>query len=167
MRRRSVVVVPSDDWGWRDVRPALKRLTSVEVVGVARSVGEARSLAAERPLDALVAADRLNGRSSVADLVALRPLLAPGAKLVVFAERLDAEAIARLDDFALDGLFLWSCLNRRDPPARPGGGPPDRPDRRQPRGGAGLPGRPPPPVPSPSQPGTPDRPRASGATRTA
>jgi DNA-binding NarL/FixJ family response regulator len=116
MQGRSVVVVPSDGWGWREVPSALEELPGVDLVGTARSVGEARGLAGIGPPDAVVATDRLDGRSIMADLVALRPLLAVGGKLVVLAEAPEAEAVAALDDFALDGLFLWSHLTHETLP---------------------------------------------------
>jgi len=110
MERRLVIVVPSEDWGWQAVPPLLAEMPGVQVLGPARSPTEARAMAEKHRPYAVVAADYVSGRSVVAEVIALRSIVGDGCKIVVLATRLDAATIVKLDDLALDGLFLWAEL---------------------------------------------------------
>lgn len=81
--RNQVLLIPSTECGWSDVRNAVAALTSDTVVRETTSLRHARRLAAERAPDLVLAAGRVAGESSVPFLRRPHRDVCPHRKILV------------------------------------------------------------------------------------
>lgn len=113
----TVLLVRSGDFGWSEVRQALREMPGVRLAGVATGLRQARAYAADHRPDLVLAAATVEGSSIGPFLHELRRDLGSAIKFAVFANRLTAADVAPLTDLGHTSCFLWGDLDATTLPA--------------------------------------------------
>lgn len=108
MQRRTVVLVRSTSYGWLGLGQLLVTLSSVSVVAEMACQEKAIQFGYEHKPDVIVAAASISQRSTVPLLRAIRVAAAPASKILVVADRFEANEMAELADIGLSRHLLWS-----------------------------------------------------------
>ncbi len=110
MEQRRVLLIPSDDFGWGDLRRALGVLPDARIVGeVADAHMIPNAVQAARP-DIVFSAAALAGVSIVPAIVALHHAATPVARFILFATRFDPGQLAALAAVDVADCLLWGDL---------------------------------------------------------
>lgn len=110
IRGYNVLLIPSTECGWSDVRKAAVALTGDTVVREATSLRQARRLAAECSPDLVLAAAHVAGESSVPFLRHLHKDICPHCRILVIGAAADPGDFVDIEEVSLTGYLLWSDL---------------------------------------------------------
>jgi DNA-binding NarL/FixJ family response regulator len=108
MQRRTVLLIPSDDCGWAEVRLALAAVAGIKVIGEAPHGIE---LAMLLQPDIIIAAAELEGTALLPRLQALHRAACARSTIILLASRLRPDAFAGVDGVEIAGYLLWSDLS--------------------------------------------------------
>jgi DNA-binding NarL/FixJ family response regulator len=108
--RSNVLLIPSTECGWADVRQQIADLTCDTQVREAVSLRHARRLAAECAPDLVLAAGRVAGESSVPFLRQLHRDVCPHSRILVIGMTINPRDFVDFEEVNLAGYLLWSDL---------------------------------------------------------
>ena len=111
MRQRILLLSNPHEFGWADLRLALRAMETICVVGEATDAHRALDLATARTPDVIIAATKLAGKSTLPLLMGLPGKLAAMPKILFFASYLDPAELAALDWRHVAGYLLWDDLS--------------------------------------------------------
>ena len=119
---KQVLLIPSRELGWSEVRRALSRLREVSRVHTAASLTEAVELASSTTLDAVMMGPLTDLDSELDKLAELRRILGEEAPIVLIAGDFDVDVVLALGQLGMTGYLLWAdlttdCLSRCLAPA--------------------------------------------------
>ncbi len=107
---RTVLLVPSKELGWGEVRNALRSMPDVRVIEASSAPQAVEIAASERPHVAIIAAALDQGQTPrlVRDL---RQILARDATILVVGTRFNPDELAALAEAGATSAVLWSDLS--------------------------------------------------------
>jgi DNA-binding NarL/FixJ family response regulator len=113
MMQRRILLLPSTDIGWTDLRLALASRADVCVVGEARDTRQLSCLAAEEAQepDVVISAAMVEGRSVLPVLSTIRRDFWPSSRYVILAARLNSDELLAFSELGLAAYLLWSDLS--------------------------------------------------------
>lgn len=109
--QRTVLLISSDDIGWREVRATLATLPDARVVGDTADLAEARRLAIEHRPAAIIAAAMLDDRPTIPLLAELHRDCCPASKIILLARRYEPGQLRAPEEVGIVGLLLWGDLS--------------------------------------------------------
>ena len=109
--QRTILLISSDDVGWREVRAILATLTDVRIVGDATEPDSVRHLAVEHRPDAIIATATLSGQSILPLIAELHHDCSPASKVILFAGRYEHRQLRSPQDLGVVGFLLWGDLS--------------------------------------------------------
>lgn len=110
MQRHTLLLIPSTDAGWSDLRRVLCGLSEIAMLGEATTFRQARDLAAEGQPDAIIAATRVAGRSTVPLLALLHQRYCPRSKIILVGHRYLSARERTPAETGVVGYVLWHDL---------------------------------------------------------
>lgn len=113
MQRRTVLLVPGDERGWSELQRTLETIENVEIVGISTSGHDAIRLGSRLLPDVVLAAARLDGRSSLPMMKELRRECLSSTKIVIVATGFDPSELEDLAALGIEGHIVWSDLPAR------------------------------------------------------
>jgi DNA-binding NarL/FixJ family response regulator len=119
---RQVLLIPSRELGWAEVRKALMKLPEVARVHTASSLSEALDLADTITIDAVVLGPIADVRTDPNLVAEFRRRIGRDAPIVMIAPDFDVDLVLILGHLGITGYFLWAdlttdCLSRCLAPA--------------------------------------------------
>jgi DNA-binding NarL/FixJ family response regulator len=109
--QRTVLLISSDDVGWREVRAILAAMPDVRVVGDTAEPAEARRLAAAHRPAAIIAAATLDDRPTIPLLAELHRDCCPAGKVILLAHRYEPGQLRTPEEAGIAGYLLWGDLS--------------------------------------------------------
>jgi DNA-binding NarL/FixJ family response regulator len=107
----TVLLIPSQDVGWADLRATIQAMEGIQVVGEARACDEALSLAAALHPGVVLAAPSVQGCSTVSLITRLSQADDPPDTIVVLSPRMDSTQAIAFSRAGADGFLLWQDLS--------------------------------------------------------
>lgn len=108
--REQVLLVPSRELGWAELRKGLLRLREISRVHTAASLGHAIELATSMVPDAVVMGPPVDVESDLRSIAELRQIVGLDAPMVVIASDFDVDLVLKLGHLGITGYLLWADL---------------------------------------------------------
>jgi DNA-binding NarL/FixJ family response regulator len=119
---RQVLLIPSRELGWAEVRKALLKLPQVARIHTVASINEALDLADTITIDAVVMGPIDDVRNDPNQISEFRRRIGGTAPIVMIAPDFDVDLVLAMGHLGITGYFLWvdlttDCLSRCLAPA--------------------------------------------------
>ncbi|MER3439075.1 MAG: hypothetical protein C4346_16625, partial [Chloroflexota bacterium] len=111
MQRRTVLLIPSDNCDWAEVRLALAALPGVRVIGEAMTAAHGIELAMLLQPDLIIAAAELEGTALLPLFSELHRTVCARSTIVLLASQLRFDDLAAIERVDIAGYLLWSDLS--------------------------------------------------------
>jgi DNA-binding NarL/FixJ family response regulator len=107
---KKVLLIPSRELGWGEVRKALTKMKEVSQVQSAKDLPEAVNFATSAHPDAVIFGPVVDTSSDANQLAELHRICGPEAPMVVIASDFDVNLVLRLGYLGITGYLLWADL---------------------------------------------------------
>lgn len=111
MENPSLLLIPSDDFGWTDLRRAIYSILDMHVVSEAASINIATEVVKAMKPDIILSAATVGEQSTLPFLTNLQRDPYRQSRIVVFSNHFATEEIVALADIGIMSCMLWKDLN--------------------------------------------------------